>query len=110
MHVEGYETPSPQMKVLQYALSRYVYNRSLFFNFTQVEHSRTQERIRSPFFPKNKIVYKLLYSYFTGHQSKCLLLKGGADDEWERGGYGLPRTPSSYALVMIVTHRVSPTI
>ena len=37
MCVEAYETLSPLIKVFQHALSRYVYNRSLFFIFNQVE-------------------------------------------------------------------------
>ena len=36
MYVEAYETFSLYMKVLQHALSRYVYNRRLFvINFTR---------------------------------------------------------------------------
>ena len=37
MYVGAYEKTSSSLKVLQHALSRYVYNRSLFVIFTQVE-------------------------------------------------------------------------
>ena len=48
--------------------------------------------------------YEFITLFSTGHQSKCLLLKGDVDDEWERGSCADQHPPLATLLTSQLKH------
>ena len=66
MYVGAYETSVYKRKFLQHALSCYVYNRSLFDIFTQVENVKRGQKLELTYMPAGSCIWGAVSKYQNG--------------------------------------------